>query len=96
MSNGLEKEFKELMQTVGAEIQRLVKEAEASLSKATELADKHGIPFDAPVSHLAQAYIPTSFTQKFGALDPDVVEELTNVSSYSLEDGFGWEHSDVC
>lgn len=92
----LEKEFRELVSTVGNEIAEKLERAQALVSEACALADEHGIPFYAGVSEIGQPYVPTKFEEKFKALDDDLLEELINLSGYQLEDGGGWRHSDVC
>ncbi len=92
----LENEFKELLNTVGKEIAEKVKEASKILDEACDLADKHGIPFYSPVSHIGQTYAPKSFKDIFFDLDKEFVEKNTEVSSYDLQYPGGWQHSQVC
>lgn len=94
----LEKEFNSLVNTVGQTIQDKLNIAEKALAEACELANKHGIPFEASVSQIGQTYVPSSFSGKFGSLDLEKIEELTKVSSWDLEGDYhrGWHHSQVC
>jgi hypothetical protein len=94
--NDLEKEFKDLNDTIGKEIDNKINEASKLLREAVELANKHGLPFYAYVSELGQPYVPESFEEKWSDLNKEDVEELTGVSSYDLESAYGWKHSDVC
>lgn len=93
----LENEFKKLIETVGKQIAAKVAEADRLMDEAIELADEHGIPFySSGISQLGQAYVPNSFTEKFSELDRTLVEELTDVSEYTLDEAYGWQHSQVC
>lgn len=92
----LEQEFEALVNSVGEVIAKKVEQATKLLDEACKLADDNGIPFESGISHLGQAYVPTSFQDKYSTLDEDRVEELTGVASYSLGNAYGWEHSDVC
>jgi hypothetical protein len=91
----LEQEFVSLVDTVGKQIQVKLEVARKALEEATELADKFGIPFDAPVSELGQPYVPASFEEKFSELDRPWVEQITGVYEYDLDIN-GWRQSQLC
>jgi len=91
----LELEFKALVDTVGKEIQTKVEMAEKLLDEAVELADRHGIPFYPGISTLGQPYVPASFKERFGALDKELVGDLTDIGEYSLGHT-GWRRSQLC
>lgn len=92
----LEKEFETLADSVGAEIQSKLKEAEKLLNEACALADEHGIPFFTNISLLGQPYVPEAFETKWNDLDRDFVANITEVASYDLGSAYGWQHSMVC
>lgn len=90
----LEKEFRTAVETCEKAIAEKVKQASAILDEACELAEKHGVPFYANVSHISQSYTPVTFGEKFGSLNKDVVDELCGV--FPDEYSCGWQHSGVC
>lgn len=92
----LEAEFKQLLDSVGAEIEAKLKQATILLREACELSVKHGIPFYAPISILGQCFVPPSFEDKFNRLDYNDVADLTGVPTDELQSAYGWKHSDVC
>jgi len=92
--SNLEEEFKALVESVGKEIDKKVQESAEALNEACRLAEQHGIPFYSSVSHISQNYVPNSFPDKFGHIDPDFVQAVTEV--YNTADASGWEHSAVC
>lgn len=90
----LEREFRTEANAHLSEIINLAEQASKILSKAVDLSEKYGIPFDSPVSFLGQSYFPTSFSSRWSDVSNDLVYSITKASSeYSNE---GWEHSDVC
>lgn len=98
MSEQLEKEFKALLGSVGKEIENKVNQAEKLMKEACELADRYGIPFSSNIIDTMNGwYIPETFQERFATLDKDVAMELTDISSYRLQNhGGGWTHSNIC
>lgn len=96
MSESLEEEFTGLVKEHKSEIEDKIKEARQALSEAVKLSEKYGIPFHSGISFLSQGYTPSSFEDKFGELDTDVVSDLTDVYPGGEYGGTGWEHSAVC
>ena len=97
LSDGqLEQQFETMADSVGAEIQTKLQQAEKLLNEACELADEHGIPFYTNVSLLGQPYVPEAFQSKWRDLDRDFVANITEVASYDLGSAYGWAHSQVC
>ena len=94
--NELEQEFEKLVDSVGEEIRAHVLTATRALKAATDLADKHGVPFFTNVSFLGQPYVPESFKTAWGSLDKDFVTNLTELTSNDLGYAYGWLHSQVC
>jgi len=92
----LEEEFKQLVETVGKEIQDKVETAKQLLNEAEKLADENGLPFYSPISPLDQAFIPFSFTEKYKTVDKYLVEKLTDITEYALNQyGKGWQTSQL-
>lgn len=89
----LEQEFADAIANIGAQIQAKVKEASDALAEAVRLSDAHGVPFEADVCQIGQAYVPRSFETKYGTIDKDVAAKLTGIYKYTLDDTWGWEHS---
>lgn len=97
MTQELEEEFKNLVDTVGKEIEDKLKQASKTLQEACELSDKYGIPFSSPVSGIYQNYVPSTLNEKFGELGNEKLAELSGLFKYDLEDcGYGWQHSEIC
>jgi len=92
----LEKEFENLVESVGKEIQDKIQQAEKLLAEACALADMHGIPFFTNVSLLGQPYVPEKFETKWCDLDRDFVANITEVVASDLGSPYGWDHSQVC
>ena len=94
----LELEFKALVESVGEEIEAKLKQAKALVREAEKLSDKYGIPFFSSVSILGENYIPESFQQKFRALKPEDVADITGVPAEEIAQSYstGWNHSAVC
>jgi hypothetical protein len=90
----LEAEFQKVYDDHNEEICEQLRIANAAIGKAEELSEKYGLPFDAGVSPLRQAYWPNSYSDKFGELDTDFVGNVTDCFSEYHEGG--WEHSAVC
>lgn len=95
-NDSIEKEFEDLVNAHKAEIQAKVTEASKVLDEAVALSEKYGIPFYAQVSFLSQSYTPDSYYEKFGDLDKDTVNDLTDCYPGGEWGGSGWEHSAVC
>jgi len=92
----LELEFLELVETTGKEIQDKLVEATKLLREATELSRKSGLPFRSNISEAGQAYVPSTYPEKFAKLDKDKVADLLEIGTYTLENADGWEHSQIC
>ena len=95
----LEKEFQDLIDSVGTEIEGKLEQAKLLLKEAVKLSEENGVPFYSPVSILGETYIPSSFVDKFKALNVDSIAELTGIPAEDLEQnryGRGWNHSQVC
>jgi hypothetical protein len=90
----LEREFRTTANVVLVEIQKKVAESSRLLQEAVDLSEKHGIPFSSSVSFLGQSYTPSTFEEKYGEVDSDLAESITD--AFGCMDGSGWEHSDVC
>lgn len=70
-----------------ARIENLVKEAQAKLDEAAEVADEYGVVFSARVNNARNTYKPK------GATFP---AERVDEEGYWGGDFDGWEHSDFC
>jgi hypothetical protein len=92
----LEKEFENLIDSVGEQIKAHIKTAHQALLLATDLADVHGIPFFTQVSEIGQSYVPHSFRDKWLNLDPNYVADLTEIVVEELINNGGWNTSSVC
>jgi hypothetical protein len=94
----LEAEFKVLVDSVGEEIEAKLKQAKKLVKEAAKLSQEHGVPFYSPVSILGECYVPNTFRQRFGALKPEDVADLTSVPEEELKSVYvdGWNHSQVC
>ena len=91
----IEREFRIMANQVIDEIQEKVAVAAAYLHEATELSEKHGIPFYSDISIVRQPYIPTTFSTKHGDIDHEIVEAITG-SNIGYDHNRGWQHSQVC
>jgi hypothetical protein len=91
----LERQFRVEAASVIKKIDKKLAIASKALDEAVELSEKHGIPFSTSVSPLSQSYFPTTFSEKFGDIETDLVDSITGASTEYPEDG-GWEHSAVC
>lgn len=65
--------------------------AARAMKEAIAIADEHGIPFHARVTAVGNYvlpmennYVPSSYFDTFGGLDPAKVAELTRVAEFSL------------
>jgi hypothetical protein len=92
----LEKEFENLVDTIGQEIKDKIDQAETLLNEACALADEYGIPFFTNVSLLGQPYVPEKFGAKWRDLDRDFVTNMTEVMAPDLGSSVGWAHSSIC
>jgi hypothetical protein len=92
----LEKEFEQLMDSVGEQIKAHVRAAQQAIQLAVNLADDHGIPFFTTVSEIGQPYVPYSFRDKWADLDPHYVADLTEIGAHELARSGGWNTSQVC
>ena len=92
----LEEEFKLLVKTVGKTINDKVEAANKLLQEAEQLAYDNGLPFSSPISPLEQPYIPSSFAQKYKLVNKILVEELTGIAEFALDQyGSGWQTSQL-
>jgi predicted DNA-binding WGR domain protein len=97
----LEKEFTDLQETVGKQIQKGFDAYHTELSKvislrektrkeAIALAEKHGLPFPVELDDARGqengCYIPSTFKSKFGKLDQEFVADIVEISSYYIND----------
>jgi hypothetical protein len=94
--NKLEKEFEELANSIGEQIQNHLELAAKELKAATALADQYGIPFFANISSLGQPYVPSSFFDTWSILDKEFVANLTDTTAGDLNYGGGWQISEIC
>jgi hypothetical protein len=93
----LAKEFAQHCTDIGKLIDAKVDVARKALKEATDLAEKHGVPFRAGISPLSNTYMPASFSySKFAKLDQEVICEIAEVWGDYLFEGGGWIHSAVC
>ena|ERR1700678_2819724 len=90
----LEAEFKKVFEKHAQEINDQLEIASLAIAKAEKLSEKYGLPFYAQVSPLSQNYWPASFDEKFGGLDPNFVNDLTE--AYNADGDSGWRHSRIC
>jgi hypothetical protein len=94
--NKLEKEFEELANSIGEQIQNHLELAAKELRAAMALADQYGIPFFANISSLGQPYVPSSFIDTWSDLDKEFVANLTDTTTNDLRYGGGWQISELC
>lgn len=93
--NQLEREFRQIVDTVRPQIEEKIEEARKLLQEACKLSEQYGIPFYADgASDISQSYLPNSFKEKYDDLSPELVRDLTDV--WPSEKRFGWEHSEIC
>lgn len=82
--SALEKEYRETFDARQSEILEEVEKARTHLLKATELADKYGIPFDEGISFIDGCpYIPSSAMDE-GEFAPAFAESLSFCLSKGL------------
>lgn len=84
----LEKKYLETKEAVTKEINEKLEIASKAISEATQLAEEHGISFDANVSPLSQVYRAASFEEKWPELDKSWSKDFPEYG--------GWEYSAVC
>jgi hypothetical protein len=97
MSNQLEKEFEALYKSIGQEIEKKISQAEKLFQEAVELADKFGVPFQTSIFNDQRSfYVPTSFGERFAALDKEFAMDITDIGQYRLGNARGWTHSQIC
>jgi collagenase-like PrtC family protease len=86
--NSVEKKFDEAVNAAEPLIYAKVEAAQALLKEAAEIAEQHGVPFNATLCSIHHTYIPSSFKKKFKGLD-----DLEHWDVY-LQDGYpGWTNS---
>lgn len=90
----LERQFRTTVRSVQEKIDEELQEAQDAIYRATKLAEEHGIPFSAGVSPLGNTYYPDSFSEKYGDLDREFVQGITD--TYNEYGNSGWKHSAVC
>jgi hypothetical protein len=96
----LEREFEEVFNKVHPEIQEKIAQAAALIKEATEISEKHGIPFRPKKGTPYQmSYLPRSFKKKWGQLISgdegyEFVVDLTD--AYGDTTYGGWQSSQVC
>lgn len=79
------------------QISKLIEQAETAIYEAVELADKHGVTFQSPVSLIYNNYTPQSFFEKWSKLipkDSEIYDELP--AGGAPEEYPGWTHSAIC
>lgn len=93
---GLEKKFRKLFDKHNPAIQAKLAQANKLIEEAESIADKHGIPFcpEEGITGFSMSYIPENFSTLFGAMDRELVYDITN-ASYS-GDYPGWQTSQTC
>lgn len=92
----LEAEFEKVVKQAHAEIDAELKKASEHLTKAVKLSEMYGVPFSARVSPLSNTYTPQTFQKKFGRVDADFVDEVTDTWDDEGRSYGGWRHSAVC
>lgn len=94
--NPIERAFREINEKASEEIEKHLSDATDALSKALDLSEKYGIPFDTNISFLSNTYTPDSLKKLHPKVSKEFIEEVTGAYS---EDDFeygGWRHSAVC
>ena len=88
--------FEETFNSIHAQIQAKMAEANRAIKEATALAEEHGIPFRPQYgTPFRMSYIPDSFSEKFPEVsESDGWQDLTN--AHGGYDYTGWQQSQTC
>lgn len=90
----MERDFRKAVHYADEQIQAKLDEAAAALREATKIAERYGVPFTASVSPVRNQYYPRSLEDKFGGIDREFIQNVTD--TYNEYDSSGWKHSQVC